>query len=263
VLFQGRDLLRMNGRGWRHLRGRQIGMVLQDPMTSVNPVLSVGYQVAEPLREHLAMRGPALGRRVVELLRTVHIAEPERRAREYAHQFSGGMRQRAVTAMALAAGPRLLIADEPTTALDVTIQAQVLRLFEELQRDEGFSMILVTHDLGIVEEVCRRVAIMYAGQVVETGETRRIFANPLHPYTASLLRAIPRLGARTDRLATIEGQPPDLRQPPTGCRFHPRCPAAMDVCRLTAPPAVSPTPDGRVACWLHAAPEPAAAGAGV
>jgi oligopeptide/dipeptide ABC transporter ATP-binding protein len=225
-------------------------MVLQDPLTSVNPVLTIGYQVGEPLRDHLRLRGTTLRERVVEVLRRVRIPSPEQRAGEYPHQFSGGMRQRSVIGMALAAGPRLLIADEPTTALDVTIQAQILRLFRELQAENGFSMILITHDLGIVREVCQRVAIMYAGQIVEVGTTRRIFQGAVHPYTASLLKSVPRLGNRLDRLPTIEGQPPDLRDLLLGCRFAPRCPLVMDVCRTHAPPIVPVEDDGSVACWL-------------
>jgi oligopeptide/dipeptide ABC transporter ATP-binding protein len=253
IRFEGKDLVRLTESERRHLRGRKIAMILQDPMTSVNPVLTIGYQIGEPLREHLGLRGGILRDRIVDLLRQVRIPSPELRVQEYPHQFSGGMRQRAVTAMALAARPRLLIADEPTTALDVTVQAQMLRLFRDLQRENGFSMILITHDLGIVEEVCQRVAIMYAGEIVEIGATRRVFARPWHPYTASLLRAIPHLGQKVDRLTTIEGQPPDLRQPLVGCRFAPRCPAAMSVCQVYAPPVSQPDPDGIVACWLHVA----------
>jgi oligopeptide/dipeptide ABC transporter ATP-binding protein len=254
ILFRGEDLVRQDERAWRQLRGRHIAMVLQDPTASVNPVLSIGYQVGEPLHEHLHLSGGRLRSAVVELLGRVRISSPERRAREYAHRFSGGMRQRAVIAMALAAHPELLIADEPTTALDVTIQAQMLRLFRELQREQAFAMLLITHDLGIVAELCERVAIMYAGQIVETGRTRRLLERPSHPYTASLLRAVPRLGKRAERLESIDGQPPDLSQPITGCRFAPRCPAVLPLCRTHAPPVTRPEQDGSVACWLHVPP---------
>ncbi|MGI9148992.1 MAG: ABC transporter ATP-binding protein [Chloroflexota bacterium] len=251
ILFRGQDLVQHDERAWQQLRGRHVAMVLQDPTASVNPVLSIGYQVGEPLHQHLHLSGGRLRSGVIDLLGRVRISSPERRLREYAHRFSGGMRQRAVTAMALAAHPELLIADEPTTALDVTIQAQMLRLFRELQREQAFAMLLITHDLGIVAELCERVAIMYAGQIVETGQTRRLLERPSHPYTASLLRAVPRLGRRTERLESIEGQPPDLRHPITGCRFAPRCPSVLSVCRTQAPPVTQPEQDGSVACWLH------------
>ncbi len=254
ILFDGHDLAQQDERAWRRLRGRHIAMVLQDPTASVNPVLTIGYQVGEPLHEHLHLAGARLRTGVTGLLRRVRIPSPERRVREYPHQFSGGMRQRAVTAMALAAHPELLIADEPTTALDVTIQAQMLGLFRELQHEQAFAMLLITHDLGIVAELCQRVAIMYAGHIVETGQTRRLLEHPAHPYTASLLRAVPRLGSHVERLETIEGQPPDLRQPIAGCRFAPRCPEAMPLCRAHAPPVTQPDNDGSVACWLHVAP---------
>jgi peptide/nickel transport system ATP-binding protein len=253
ILFRGQDLAQQDEKAWRRLRGRHVAMVLQDPTASVNPVLTIGYQVGEPLHEHLHLTGGRLRTAIVDLLGRVRISSPERRLREYAHRFSGGMRQRAVTAMALAAHPQLLIADEPTTALDVTIQAQMLRLFRDLQREQAFAMLLITHDLGIVAELCERVAIMYAGQIVETGSTRRLLARPSHPYTASLLRAVPRLGSHVERLQSIEGQPPDLRQPITGCRFAPRCPEALPLCRAQAPPLIQPEKDGSVACWLHVA----------
>jgi oligopeptide/dipeptide ABC transporter ATP-binding protein len=252
VRFEGEDLLAKPEREMRRIRGKRIAMILQDPMASLNPLFTIGDQVAEPLRFHEGAGRKAAGRRALELLRSVRIAAPELRAREFPHQMSGGMRQRIVGAIAISCGPRLLIADEPTTSLDVTIQSQYLRLLKELQEAHRLAMIFVTHNLGIVARMCDRVAVMYAGRIVEEGPVRAIFDAPAHPYTQALLESIPRLGEARARLTAIEGQPPDLASLPPGCAFHPRCPKTFDRCRAEAPPAL-PAGDSRAArCWLLA-----------
>jgi oligopeptide/dipeptide ABC transporter ATP-binding protein len=233
-------------------------MILQDPMSSLNPVFSIGRQVREPVAMYHGLRGRALSDRAAELLAAVRIPSPAERLRAFPHQLSGGMRQRVVGAMAIAAPPRLLIADEPTTSLDLTIQAQYLQLLEELQQKHGLAMIFITHNLGIVSRICDRVAVMYAGRIVEMGPVRQIFTSPAHPYTRALLESIPRLGARMRRLTAIEGQPPDLARLPAGCAFAPRCPQAMERCRVEEPPefkvapASNPTDEQVSRCWLHA-----------
>ena len=226
IEYGGRDLLKLSERELREVRGNRIAMIFQDPMTSLNPVFRVGDQVAEVLRVHGQRR--QAGARAIELLAKVGIAEPAERARAYPHQLSGGLRQRVMIAMALACGPDLLIADEPTTALDVTIQAQILDLLARLQRELGMSVLLITHDLGVVAEVCDEVAVMYAGQIVERAHTSELFRAPRHPYTAGLLRAI-------RELEPIPGMIPDLRKPPAGCRFLDRCPRVQPRCRAEAP----------------------------
>ena len=251
VRLDGEDLLAKSEAEMQEIRGRKVAMILQDPMSSLNPVFSVGMQVREPVAMYHRLRGRALTRRAVELLASVRIPSPAARLRAFPHQLSGGMRQRVVGAMAIAAPPRLLIADEPTTSLDLTIQAQYLGLLQELQQRHRLAMIFVTHDLGIVARVCDRVAVMYGGRIVEIGPVRRLFTAPAHPYTRALLDAIPRLGARRDRLATIEGQPPDLVSLPPGCAFAPRCPDVMDRCRTQAPPESSVGPGHATRCWLH------------
>jgi oligopeptide/dipeptide ABC transporter ATP-binding protein len=231
VRLDGEDLLTKSEREMRRIRGRKVAMILQDPMSSLNPVFSIGMQLREPVAMYHRLRGGALGARAAELLTAVRIPSPVARLRNFPHQLSGGMRQRVVGAMAIAAPPRLLIADEPTTSLDLTIQAQYLGLLKELQERHGLAMIFVTHDLGIVARVCDRVAVMYGGRIVEIGPVRRIFTAPAHPYTQALLEAVPRLGARREQLTAIEGQPPDLAALPAGCAFAPRCPLAEEACR--------------------------------
>jgi oligopeptide/dipeptide ABC transporter ATP-binding protein len=251
VLLDGEDLLAKREDEMQRIRGRKVAMILQDPMSSLNPVFSVGMQVREPVAMYHRLRGGALTRRATELLASVRIPSPAARLRAFPHQLSGGMRQRVVGAMAIAAPPRLLIADEPTTSLDLTIQTQYLGLLKELQQRHRLAMIFVTHDLGIVARVCDRVAVMYGGRIVEIGPVRRIFTAPAHPYTRALLEAIPRLGARRDRLTAIEGQPPDLVHLPPGCAFAPRCPDVMDRCRAEAPPETVRGPDHAARCWLR------------
>src|SRR5215468_1496935 len=224
VRLEGEDLLTKSDREMVRIRGKKVSMILQDPMSSLNPVFSVGMQVREPLASYHGISGKALASRAVELLAAVGISSPAARLRAFPHQLSGGMRQRVVGAMAISAPPRLLIADEPTTSLDLTIQAQYLRLLKELQERHRLAMIFVTHNLGIVAKMCDRVAVMYAGRIVEAGPVRQIFTAPAHPYTKALLESIPRFGARRDRLTAIAGQPPDLARLGEGCAFAPRCP---------------------------------------
>jgi oligopeptide/dipeptide ABC transporter ATP-binding protein len=235
VLFEGEDLLCKSEDEMRRLRGSRIAMILQDPMVSLNPAFTVGNQIGESLYVHLGMRGPTLRDRVIELLKQVKISDPEVRANNYPHQISGGMRQRVAGAIALSCSPSLLIADEPTTALDVTIQAQYLRLLKDIQRQTNVGLIFITHDLGIVARLCDRVAVMYAGAIVESGTVREIFNTPRHPYTIGLLNCLPRPGGGRSALRTIPGQPPDLAQLEPGCRFAPRCELAQARC-LRQPP---------------------------
>ncbi len=230
------------------IRGRRIAMIMQDPMTSLNPVFSIGDQVSNPLRNHNIAQGAALRSKVVEVLTQVRIPSAEKRLGDYPHQFSGGQRQRIVAAMAIGCTPRLLVADEPTTALDVTIQVQIIALLRQIQADTGTGIILITHDLGVAASLCHRIAVMYAGRIVETGPVRRIYKSPSHPYTQALLAAIPRLGEKRSRLQAIPGQPPSLIDPPTGCRFAPRCPARMEKC-AEQPPIVQLADGHEAACW--------------
>ena len=250
IWFEGEDLLTKSHREMRRVRGKRIAMILQDPLASLNPLFTVGDQVAEPLRVHEgASRGSAWAQ-ARELLRAVRIAAPETRAREYPHQLSGGMRQRIVGAIAISCGPRLLIADEPTTSLDLTIQAQYLQLLRDLQRDRGLAMIFITHNLGIVARMCDHVAVMYAGRLVEAGPVVRIFSSPAHPYTQALLESIPRMADGRKRLTAIDGQPPDPVALPPGCAFHPRCPKVLERCRKEAPPEVRVAASHTSRCWL-------------
>jgi len=250
VLLDGEDLLTKSEPEMQRIRGRKVGMILQDPMSSLNPVFSIGMQVREPVAMYHKLRGRALIERAADLLASVRIPSPGARLRAFPHQLSGGMRQRVVGAMAIAAPPRLLIADEPTTSLDLTIQAQYLALLEELQERHRLALIFITHNLGIVSRICDRVAVMYAGRIVEMGPVRQLFAAPAHPYTRALLESIPRLGAKIERLAAIDGQPPDLARLPDGCAFAPRCPQVMDRCRAEAPPEFV-VGEGQVSrCWL-------------
>ena len=258
IRFEGRDLLKISEQEMRALRGNDVSMVFQEPMTSLNPVLAIGWQVGETLRLHQGLSKRAAWAKAIEMLTLVGISDPERRVLEYPHQISGGMRQRVMIAMALACNPRLLIADEPTTALDVTIQAQILDLMRELQRRVGAAILLITHDLGVVAEMAERVIVMYAGRKVEEAPLGRLFARPAHPYTRGLLGAVPRLGANRDsRLAEIPGQAPSLLQPIIGCAFAPRCPRADAPCRTITPAAREIGPGHVVACH-HAAAEGAA-----
>jgi oligopeptide/dipeptide ABC transporter ATP-binding protein len=251
VRLDGEDLLALSEAQMQRIRGRKVAMILQDPMSSLNPVYSVGMQLREAVAMYHRLRGRPLHERAAALLASVRIPSPASRLRAFPHQLSGGMRQRVVGAMAIAAPPRLLIADEPTTSLDLTIQAQYLDLLEDLQQRHRLAMIFVTHDLGIVARICDRVAVMYGGRIVEIGPVRRLFTAPAHPYTRALLSAIPRLGARRERLTAIEGQPPDLARLPPGCAFAARCPEAMERCRIEAPPEVSLGEAHATRCWLH------------
>ena len=249
INFEGEDLLAKSAEQMRQLRGARIAMILQDPMASLNPALTVGEQIAETLALHRGLRGRALDQRVLELLRQVRISDPERRVHAYPHQMSGGIRQRVAGAIAISCQPSLLIADEPTTSLDVTIQAQYLRLLRDIQRETGLAMIFVTHDLGIVAKLCDRVAVMYAGRIVETGRTRDIFDRPQHPYTIGLLSCLPSLRPGRHRLAAIEGQPPDLASLPSGCSFAARCSMAESRCGDATPALEAVGPDRLVACF--------------
>ena len=251
ILFEGEDLLKKSDTAMRRIRGRRIAMILQDPMASLNPLFTIGDQVAEPIRVHEGVERASAWTKARDLLKAVRISAPETRVKEYPHQMSGGMRQRIVGAIAISCEPALLIADEPTTSLDVTIQAQYLNLLRELQRTHHLAMIFITHNLGIVAKMCDRVAVMYAGRIVESGPVRRIFNAPAHPYTEALLSSIPRLSDPTQRLTAIDGQPPDLASPPPGCAFHPRCPKVVERCREDDPPGFS-VADGHTArCWLQ------------
>ncbi|HEY5867465.1 MAG TPA: ABC transporter ATP-binding protein [Candidatus Tectomicrobia bacterium] len=250
IWFQGENLVTKSEREMRQLRGSQLTMILQDPMMSLNPLFTIGEQIAEPLRIHRHMRGAGLRERIKELLRGVRIPSPEVRLREYPHQMSGGMRQRIVGAIGISCEPKLLIADEPTTSLDVTIQAQYLNLLKDIQQRSRLAMIFITHNIGIVAKMCDNVGVMYAGKLVERAPVRTIFNQPAHPYTEALLHAVPKLTDRSRRLWSIEGQPPDLTNPPTGCPFNPRCPQAEDRCRREVPPEFQVGENHYTRCWL-------------
>ena len=251
VRFEGEDLLAKRETEMRHIRGKRMAMILQDPMASLNPLFTVGDQVAEPLRVHEGTSRRSAWDRARGLLGAVRISAPDMRVRNYPHELSGGMRQRIVGAIAISCGPRLLIADEPTTSLDVTIQAQYLSLLRELQRAQRLALIFITHNLGIVARMCDAVAVMYAGRVVEAGPVRQIFNEPRHPYTRALIESIPRLGEANGRLTAIEGQPPDPAALPTGCAFHPRCPVRLEKCATERPRDTIVGAGHRTACWLH------------
>jgi peptide/nickel transport system ATP-binding protein len=249
VLFEGEDLLKLPPARLRDLRGDKLAMIFQEPMTSLNPAFQVGDQIAEVLLRHRKISNGEAQKQAVDMLRRVRIPSPERRALEYPHQLSGGMRQRVMIAMALACNPQLLIADEPTTALDVTIQAQILELMRTLRAELGTAIILITHDLGVIAELADEVIVMYAGQVVERCDVLRLFAQPQHPYTIGLLGSIPRLHLEQERLSAIEGVVPDAAAFPQGCRFHPRCPFAVEQCRREIPALREITPNHYAACW--------------
>jgi oligopeptide/dipeptide ABC transporter ATP-binding protein len=256
VLFKGRDLLQVPERDMRGIRGAEIAMVFQDPMTSLNPVIRTGQQVAEPLWLHRITSKAKANSGSADQLARVDIPDPKRRARQYPHEFSGGMRQRAMIAMALSVNPAILIADEPTTALDVTIQAQILDLLQDLNRKSGTAVILITHNFGVVAGMCDRILVMYAGRVVEYGRTADVFANPKHPYTWSLLRSLPRLdrGSRQP-LKAIEGTPPDLASLPAGCKFNPRCQFRLERCLQDEPSLEAVGPEHSARCWVTQAGE--------
>jgi oligopeptide/dipeptide ABC transporter ATP-binding protein len=249
VLLEGEDLLKAPPRRMRELRGDQLSMIFQEPMTSLNPAFPVGEQIAEALLRHRSISKEEARSSSIEMLRRVRIPTPERRALDYPHQLSGGMRQRVMIAMALACNPKLLIADEPTTALDVTIQAQILELMRALRAELGTAIILITHDLGVIAELADDVAVMYAGKVIERCAAGRLFAEPQHPYTVGLLGSIPRLHLEQERLSAIEGFVPDAAAFPQGCRFHPRCPFAVEKCRAEIPPLLPMGNSHYAACW--------------
>jgi len=244
--------LNPKGREYRSIRGKEIAMIFQEPMTSLNPVFTIGYQIMEAIMLHQKVSKKEAKKKAIEMLRQVGIPEPEQRVDEYPHQLSGGMRQRAMIAMALSCNPSLLIADEPTTALDVTIQAQVLDLMQDLKRKFQAAIMLITHDLGVVAEMCEEVVVMYLGKVVEHAKVRPIFHEPKHPYTQGLLKSIPSLATKKKRLEPIKGVVPDPLNAPPGCPFNPRCPYTMDICRREMPPLKEVAPGHDVACWLYA-----------
>jgi oligopeptide/dipeptide ABC transporter ATP-binding protein len=251
ILFEGEDLLRKSPREMRAVRGKRIAMVFQEPMTALNPVFPVGTQIADGLRHNLGLGAREARQRVMELLQMVGIPSPERRMKDYVHQFSGGMRQRVMLAMALSCHPQLLIADEPTTALDVTIQAQILELIRQMIDRFQMSLLFITHNLGVVAHMCDTIGVMYASRLVELADTKTLFANPLHPYTWGLLHSIPRVQTRRRYLEPIRGTVCNMLAPPTGCTFHPRCEKAMDVCRREVPRLREVAPGHKVACHLY------------
>ena len=249
IMFDGEDVVALDEQRLRALRGNAMAMIYQDPMTTLNPVFTAGEQIAEAVRLHRNASRAAAMARAIEMLELVGIPDPSRCAQSYPHQLSGGMRQRAVIAMALACHPKLLIADEPTTALDVTIQAQILDLLRRLQQELGTAIILITHDLGVIADLVDTVVVMYAGKVAERASVKRLFSAPRHPYTQGLLRSVPSLETREHRMRTIDGAVPSALAMPSGCRFHPRCAIARDICRSEEPPVVSDGAGGEAACW--------------
>ena len=252
VLFDGKNLAQLPEKEMEKIRGNEIGMIFQDPMTSLNPVFTIGEQLMEPLVKHKKMSKTDAFNKAVEMLKLVGIASPEKRMKQYPHEFSGGMRQRAMIAMSLVCAPKLLIADEPTTALDVTIQAQILELMKDLKSKIDMSIILITHDLGVVADVCNRIYVMYGGTIVESGTSRDIFYNPKHPYTWGLLRSVPNPKEDIkERLKPIEGTPPDLLKPPAGCPFAPRCEHTLKICLTERPPHFEVNDGHCSACWLN------------
>jgi oligopeptide/dipeptide ABC transporter ATP-binding protein len=251
ILFRGEDVAKMDDEEVKDFRGNDVSMIFQDPMTSLNPVTKIGFQIEEAMTAHKRFSAQQAKIRVVELLKRVRVPAPERRVNDYPHQFSGGMRQRAMIAMGLANEPALLIADEPTTALDVTVQAQIIELMKSLNQELGTAMMLITHNMALVASLCQRVIVMYAGRVVEEGPVEQIFKSPQHPYTWSLLRSVPRVDeARKDRLVSIKGLPPDLSNPPPGCKFHPRCPFVIERCKVEEPPLGEVDVNQVARCWV-------------
>lgn len=250
ILFEGEDILRLSENEMRKLRGNSISMIFQEPMTSLNPVFTIGNQISEVFRVHQKLSKKDALQKSIEMLRLVNIPAPEARVHEYPHQLSGGMRQRVMIAMALACQPKLLIADEPTTALDVTIQAQILDLISKLKSELGMSVLMITHDLGVVAEVCDYVLVMYAGNIVERATVKELFNNPQHPYTKGLLNCVPKLGRSVDVLPTILGTVPALDELPIGCNFQDRCPQVQDICRRKKPQTEDISENHSVACWV-------------
>lgn len=249
IFFKGEDLLKKNSKEMMNIRGNEIAMIFQDPMTSLNPVYTIGAQIMEAIRIHQKVSKNEARKKAIEMLTLVGIPSPDTRIDNYPHEFSGGMRQRAMIAIALSCKPDLLIADEPTTALDVTIQAQILKLMKDLKEKINTSIILITHDLGVVADVCSRVIVMYGGLIMEEGTTEEIFYRPKHPYTMGLLKSIPKLVGE-ERLVPIDGTPPDLLKPPSGCPFATRCDYAMNICLKEKPDYYSASPNHRAMCWL-------------
>ncbi len=251
ILFNGTDMTRLSAREMRSLRGNQIAMIFQEPMSSLNPLQPIGKQITEPLRNHLKLSSRQSAERAVQLLQEVGIPRPAEIYREYPHQLSGGMRQRVMIAIAMACKPKLMIADEPTTALDVTIQAQILELLKTLQKANQTAIILVTHDLGVVAEMCDRVLVMYAGQIVEEADVHTLFRSPKHPYTVGLMKSMPSMSQENQRLSSIPGTVPAVGEMPPGCRFAPRCAQAMDICHLHHPELEQLANQHRCRCWLY------------
>lgn len=251
ILFQGKDLCQLSEKEKESVRGKEIGMIFQDPLTSLNPTMTIGKQLTEGIRKHEGLSYEQAASHALEILKWVGIPEPQKRMKQYPHELSGGMRQRIMIAIALMCNPKLLIADEPTTALDVTIQAQILQLLKNIQKEKQTSIILITHDLGIVAGMCDRVIVMYGGKILEIGNIRDLFYSPFHPYTQGLLRSIPRLDMdKNKELIPIEGSPPSLLNPPVGCPFVSRCPFAMRICAQKMPPLMELSHDQQTACWL-------------
>ena len=260
ILLEGSRIDNLPPEQMRKIRGRRIGAIFQDPLTSLNPLYTIGYQIIETIQTHLPMNAAQARARAIELLGEVGISAPERRIDHSPHQFSGGMRQRVVIALALCANPRLIIADEPTTALDVSVQAQIITLLKRLCHDHGTAVMLITHDMGVIAETADRVAVMYAGRIAEIGPVQEVIHNPQHPYTSGLMGSIPTVGQQTERLSQIEGSMPRLNAIPPGCAFNPRCPRAFDRCKVERPDLMQ-ADHSRAACWLHAPemPSPQAA----
>ncbi len=249
IILDGMNLLELSKKAMRAVRGSKISMILQDPMTSLNPVYTVGNQISESIKLHQHLPDDMVETEVVSALRLLKIPAPEQRLNDYPFQMSGGMRQRVVGSIAMSCRPRLLIADEPTTALDATIQAQYIALFKDIQKETDVGIIFITHDFGVIANMCHRVAVMYAGKIVETASTSAIFKRPKHPYTHALINSVPRLDRKDERLYSIEGQPPSLLNLPPGCRFAPRCPEVQDICRKEQPPTVDIGEGHSVSCW--------------
>ncbi|OGN94552.1 MAG: dipeptide/oligopeptide/nickel ABC transporter ATP-binding protein [Chloroflexi bacterium RBG_13_51_18] len=249
IILEGKNILELSKKAMRAYRGKMISMILQDPMSSLNPVYTIGDQISEAVKLHQDLPDNMVEAEVVSALRLLRIPDPEIRTKEYPFQLSGGMRQRVVGSIAMSCRPRLLIADEPTTALDATIQAQYLALFDDIQAKTNVAIIFITHDFGVVSRICDRVGVMYAGKILEAAPTRDIFKAPKHPYTKALIDSVPRLEVKDERLYSIEGQPPSMFRLPPGCRFRPRCPVAMDICGEQEPPEVKLNEDHAVSCW--------------
>ncbi len=257
ILLEGQRIDQLSGEAMRQVRGRRIGAIFQDPLTSLNPLYSIGRQLIETIQTHLKLSHAQARQRAIDLLRDTGIPAAEQRLEHYPHQFSGGMRQRVVIALALAAEPRLIVADEPTTALDVSIQAQIIQLLQRVCRERGAAVMLITHDMGVIAETCDRVAVMYAGRIAEIGPVHEVIHQPAHPYTAGLMAAIPDMEQDREQLAQIDGAMPRLGAIPRGCAFNPRCPRAFERCRVERPE-LMPAGATQAACWLHAGPQEAA-----